>query len=78
MEAPPDQDWQLPDEVLDEIKRFDLGLYVMVRRDDGSYRIRQVIPAGTQHPEPALQADLLEYYFRNDKRNAELYKSAIR
>lgn len=78
VEAPPEQDWQLPDEVLDEIKRFDLGLYVMVRRDDGSYRIRQVIPAGTQHPEPALQADLLEYYFRNDRRNAELYKSAIR
>jgi hypothetical protein len=78
VEAPPGQDWQLPDEVLDEITRFDLGLYVMVLRDDGSYRIRQVIPPGIQHPEAALQAELLEYYFRSNRRNAEQYKSAIR
>ena len=77
VEASAGQEWQLPDEVLDEIKRFDLGLYVMVLRDDGSYRIRQSIPAGIQHPEPALQAELLEHYFSNDKRNAEQYKSAI-
>jgi hypothetical protein len=77
VEASAGQECQLPDEVLDEIKRFDLGLYVMVLRDDGSYRIRQSIPAGIQHPEPALQAELLEHYFSNDKRNAEQYKSAI-
>jgi len=77
VEASAGQEWQLPDEVLDEIKRFDLGLYVMVLRDDGSYRIRQSIPAGIQHPEPALQAELLEHYFSNDKRNAEQYKNAI-
>jgi hypothetical protein len=77
VEAPPGQDWQLSDEVMDEIKRFDLGLYVVAGRDDGSYRIRQVIPPGIQHPEPALLADLMEYYFKNDKKNAEQYKNAI-
>ncbi|MGO9078703.1 MAG: hypothetical protein ACLQDY_06625 [Streptosporangiaceae bacterium] len=77
LEAPRSQEWQPPDEVLDEIKRFDLGLYLMIRREDNSYRIRQMIPPGAQHPEPALQTDLLEYYFRDDKKSAEQYKSAI-
>jgi hypothetical protein len=69
---------EVPEETLDELQRFDLGLYSMIRKSDGSFRIQQHVAPGFQSPEPSLVSELLQHYFKTDRKLAESYRGAIR
>lgn len=62
----------LPDAMLDEIRRFRLGLYTMRRRDDGSFDIREGIePVRADDPQPEDVNEMISTFVGrdNDLRN---------
>jgi hypothetical protein len=57
----------LPDAMLDEIRRFRLGLYVMRRRDDGGFEIREDIePTRSEDAEAEDVNDLIDTFLGRD------------
>lgn len=57
----------LPDALLDEIRRFRLGLYLMRRRDDDSFDIREDIkPPSTHDAQPENVNDLINTFLGRD------------
>jgi hypothetical protein len=68
----------LPDAMLDEIRRFRLGLYVMRRRDDGGFDIREAIePARTDDAQPEDVNDLINTFFGRDTELRNEYRRWI-
>lgn len=74
---------QLADEsldppILDEVRRFSLGLYVMRRRSGGGFDIREAIkPPLTQESQPEDVNDLLDYFLREPSALRLEYRQAI-
>ena len=57
----------LPDAMLDEIRRFRLGLYVMRRRDDNAFEIREEIePARTEDAQPEDVNEMIDTFLGRD------------
>jgi predicted methyltransferase len=67
----------LPEQLLEEIRRFRLGLYVMSRRDDGGFAVREEIEPDLQNPQPAELNSLLEYFLGDDPNLLRQYKLSI-
>ena len=65
--------------ILDEVRRFRLGLYTMYRRTDGKFEVKEIIkPALTMDAQPENLSDLLKYFFQNaDLRVSQRYREAI-
>jgi hypothetical protein len=62
-----------------EANRLGIGLYTMCRRDDGTFRIRQILEPQPWVKEPELKNvdELLERTFRGDTDHRQKYKEAI-
>jgi hypothetical protein len=57
----------LPDAMLEEIRRFRLGLYTMRRRDDDSFEMREEIgPARTDDAQPEDVNSLIDTFLGRD------------
>jgi hypothetical protein len=69
----------LPDAILDEIRRFRLGLYAMGKRDDGSFDIREEIePPRTDDAEPEDVNALIDTFLGRDTDRRNEYRRWIR
>lgn len=68
----------LPDALLDEIRRFRLGLYVMRARQEGGFEIREEIePARTDDAEPDDVNDLIDTFLGRDAALRNEYRRYI-
>lgn len=68
----------LPDAMLDEIRRFRLGLYAMRRRDDVTFDIREEIePVRTDDAEPEDVDDLIDTFLGRDTELRNEYRRWI-
>ena len=67
----------LSDRYLDDVRRFNLGLYI-VRLSGSEMEVDEVEPPGLQSPEPDQVNDLLEQFFGlTERQAANQYKAAI-
>jgi len=65
--------------MIDEIRRFRLGLYVMRRRDDNTYDIReQIEPARTDDAQPADVNEIINTFLGRDTELRNEYRHWIR
>jgi hypothetical protein len=64
--------------ILDEVRRFSLGLYVMRRRHGGGFNIQEEVkPPLTQESQPEDVNDLLDYFLREPSTLRQEYLRAI-
>jgi len=68
----------VPDAVADEAERFGLGLYSMVRREQGSWEIREVREPDFRGPEAENLDQLLREYFQTDHDERQQYLTSLR
>jgi hypothetical protein len=69
---------ELPDAMLDEIRRFRLGLYSMRRLEDGSFEIREVIePARSDDAQPEDVNEMIDTFLGDDGELRNTYKRWI-
>ncbi len=68
----------MPPAVYQEVGRFSLGLYVMRRRPDGDFDVRELIqPPLTPEAQPEDLNDLLTFFLAEDRRVRDAYMRAI-
>jgi hypothetical protein len=68
---------ELSERFLDEIRRFNLGLYVMNRRPGGEgFEIEPRVEPQPQHPDSTEVNALLDHFFQDERKRAE-YRTAI-
>jgi hypothetical protein len=68
----------VPGPILDEVRRFRLGLYAMSSRPEGGFDVREIIkPPLTQESQPEDLNELLTIFLGEDQELRRRYLNAI-
>lgn len=73
-----DEDLPLPEGMISEALRQQIGLYTMYNTGGGTFRIRQHLEPAPQTPDPGDLQALLEYFFSQDEDDLKEYRQALR
>ncbi|SNQ48481.1 conserved hypothetical protein [Frankia canadensis] len=72
-----DEDLPLPEGMISEALRQQIGLYTMYNTGGGTFRIRQHLEPAPQTPDPGDLQALLEYFFSQDEDDLKEYRQAL-